>query len=124
MGLKGTDDEINEAFTSVDADGSGIVDIDEFKTAIKSERMMELNLRNVLDKMGVQMNNLGGRYDQFKATEQRRRLMKKEYEDKLNKKTKEIIQRLAKVSDREIAAPDPEGEKMYNTLRDVIFLNF
>ena len=85
---------------------------------------MELNLRNVLDKMGVQLNNLGGRYDQFKATEQRRRLMKKEYEEKLNKRTKEIIQRLAKISDRDVAAPDPEGEKMYNTLRDVIFMKF
>ena len=66
--------------------------LEEFKT----ERIMGLNLRNVLDKMGVQLNNLGGRYDQFKATKQRRRLMKKEYEEKLNKRTKEIIQRLYK----------------------------
>lgn len=70
LGLKGSEEEINDAFESVDADGSGVIDLDEFITAIKSERMVELNLRNVLQKMGVQLNNVGGQYDRFKATEQ------------------------------------------------------
>merc|ERR1711981_83796 len=100
-GLKGTEDEINEAFNSVDTDGSG-VDLNEFKKAIKSERLVELNLRNVLDKMGVKLNDMGGNYESFKATEQRRRLMKKEYEEKLANKTKEMISRLAVLSSQDV----------------------
>ena len=95
LGLKGTDEEISEAFDSVDKNQSGTIDAKEFKMAIKSERMIELNLRGVLEKMGVQMNNMGGSYESFKATEQRRRLMKKEYEENLGKRTREMIERLA-----------------------------
>merc|ERR1712142_202676 len=57
LGLKGEESEIQGAFQSVDTNRSGLVDINEFKTAIKSERMSELSLMNVLDKMGVQWNN-------------------------------------------------------------------
>ena len=64
--------------------------MNEFKTAIKGERLVELNLKNVLGKMGVQLNNQAGQYERFKATEQRRRLMKKEYEARLAEKTKEM----------------------------------
>eukprot|EP00492_Amphilonche_elongata_P001168 TRINITY_DN1704_c0_g1_i1.p1 TRINITY_DN1704_c0_g1~~TRINITY_DN1704_c0_g1_i1.p1 ORF type:complete len:192 (-),score=57.63 TRINITY_DN1704_c0_g1_i1:126-701(-) len=52
LGLKGSDDEIAEAFHSVDKNESGTIDANEFKTAIKSERMVELNLRGVLEKDG------------------------------------------------------------------------
>jgi TPP-dependent 2-oxoacid decarboxylase len=110
--LKGSDEEIAEAYEGVDTDGSGVIDIEEFKTAIKGERMVELNLRNVLGKMGVQLNNMGGQYEAFKATEQRRRLMKKEYEEKLATKTKEMIQRLSGLAGEDIVIADPEGEKL------------
>jgi hypothetical protein len=113
LGLKGTDEEISEAYEGVDVDGSGVIDIEEFKNAIKGERMVELNLKNVLGKMGVQLNKMGGEDDRFKATEQRRRLMKKEYENKLAEKTKEMIVALSDLSDKDIPSPDPEGEKLY-----------
>merc|ERR1712062_103583 len=80
LGLKGSEDEINDAFKSVDTNNSGLVDIDEFKTAIKGERMMELNLGHLLTKMGVQLNNIDGKFDAFQATEKRRRLMKAKME--------------------------------------------
>lgn len=52
LGLKGSETEIKEAFGNVDNNNSGMIDIDEFKNAIKGERMMELNLKHVLTKMG------------------------------------------------------------------------
>ena len=48
LGLKGSEAEINDAFISVDTDRSGVVDLNEFKKAIKGERMAELNLKHVL----------------------------------------------------------------------------
>ena len=51
LGLKGTEEEIKEAFKNVDKNNSGLIDLREFKTAIKSERLMELNLSQVLDKV-------------------------------------------------------------------------
>merc|ERR1712079_540809 len=47
LGLKGSESEIDEAFTKVDANNSGLIDLKEFIGAIKSERLMELNLTRV-----------------------------------------------------------------------------
>merc|ERR1712110_709525 len=66
LGLKGSKDEIEDAFTSVDRDNSGVIDLDEFRNAIKSERLAELNLRVVLKKMGVHMETVEDRYSKFK----------------------------------------------------------
>eukprot|EP00492_Amphilonche_elongata_P002514 TRINITY_DN276_c0_g2_i1.p1 TRINITY_DN276_c0_g2~~TRINITY_DN276_c0_g2_i1.p1 ORF type:complete len:300 (-),score=75.41 TRINITY_DN276_c0_g2_i1:224-1123(-) len=118
LGLKGTEAEINDSFKSVDVNSSGLVDLNEFLTAIKGSRMAELSLANVLSKMGVQLNNLDGQFDNFKATEKRRRLMKKEYEENVAKVTKDIIKKLATVSNRDVPQKDPEGEQLYNTLKD------
>ena len=81
LGLKGSEREVAEAFTSVDKNNSGLIDIDEFKNTIKNERMAELSLTTVLEKMGVNIANANGAFDAFKATAQRRRIMKKTYED-------------------------------------------
>ena len=116
--MKGSEDEIADSFKSVDTNKSGLVDIDEFMTAIKGSRMAELSLSNVLSKMGVQLNNLDGQFDNFKATEKRRRLMKKEYEENVAKTTKDIIKKLATVANRDVPQKDPEGEQLYNTLKD------
>ena len=51
LGLKGTESEINDAFTNVDKNNSGLIDLNEFITAIKSERLLELNLTRVFDKV-------------------------------------------------------------------------
>ena len=67
LGLKGSESEIADAFKSVDTDKSGKISLKEFMTAIKSERNAELNLKHVLTKMGVQLNNQNGQYDRFKG---------------------------------------------------------
>ena len=68
--LKGSEEEeINESFKNVDTNNSGLVDIDEFITAIKGCRMAELNLGSVLSKMGVQWQHKVDAFESFKATE-------------------------------------------------------
>merc|ERR1711972_642696 len=96
--MGGSEEEIQEAFKGVDTDKSGLVDINEFKKAIKSERMAELNLKHVLGKMGVNLQNVNGQYDRFKATEQRRRLLKKTSEENIAMLTKKIIKKLSVVT--------------------------
>merc|ERR1712012_222225 len=44
--------------------------------------------------------------------------MKKEYEENIAKVTKDIIKKLATVSNREVPQKDPDGEQLYNTLKD------
>ena len=79
LGLKGSEREVAEAFTSVDKNNSGLIDIDEFKNTIKNERMAELLLTTVLEKMGVNLANANGQFDAFKATAQRRRIMETDW---------------------------------------------
>jgi len=55
LGLKGSEDEIAEAFRGVDVDDSGFVDMSEFMAAIKGERLLELSLGAFLEKMGVEV---------------------------------------------------------------------
>ena len=95
-----------------------MIDKDEFINAIKGSRMAELSLGGLLDKLGVQWNDSESRYKSFKATEKRRRLMKRAYEDNVAKNTREIIVKLSTVSGRDVPQKDPEGEKLYQTLKD------
>jgi Ca2+-binding EF-hand superfamily protein len=118
LGLKGSEGEINDAYKGVDTNNSGLIDIDEFKTAIKGERMAELSLMSVLTKMGVQLKNIDGEYDRFKATMDRRRLMKKQYEEDLEKMTTVMIDKLYGLVKKTPPKQDPKVEKMYNTLKD------
>merc|ERR1711972_741277 len=62
LGLKGTEEEIKEAFKGVDTNNSGLVDINEFCTAIRGERLLELNLKSLFDKMGVESGNSQDRF--------------------------------------------------------------
>ena len=72
LGLKGTENEIKEAFTEVDGNNSGKIDIDEFKNAIKGSRMMELNMKHLFTKMGVMADAKKKGFEAMKATEKRR----------------------------------------------------
>merc|ERR1712187_886840 len=83
LGLKGSEEEINDAFISVDKNNSGLIDLDEFKTAIKSERLMELNLKSVFDKLGIKYATDEQRYKAFKEKAMKRRLMKKQMEERM-----------------------------------------
>merc|ERR1712048_70788 len=88
LGLKGTEQELNEAFAKVDKDSSGVIDVEEFITAIRNERLMELNLKKVFDKMGVQFAGANAKYEAFAKATRRRRLLKKKMEENIATLTK------------------------------------
>ena len=112
LGLKGNESEIHNSFDEVDADSSGLVSLNEFTTAIRSSRLTELSLSTVLQKMGVQLNNMDGQYESFKAQASRRRLMKKTYEENVAKTTKEIITKLSMFSKTEVPEKDADTLKV------------
>merc|ERR550519_234554 len=118
LGLKGTEDEIKESFKTVDTNNSGLIDLKEFQTAIKNDRLLELNLGQFLNKIGVNYQSNADQYAAFAAAQKRRRIMKKEYEDNVAKVTKEIIAKLSDLSDAEVPKKDPKHEQQYQTLRD------
>merc|ERR1712238_44134 len=118
LGLKGTEDEIKDTFGEVDTNNSGLIDLKEFITAIKGERMLELSLTRVLNKMGVQYSDAQSEFESFKKTSDRRRLLKKTWEENLRNLSKELIAKLSTISSVEVPQKDPEKQKMYNTLRD------
>ena len=72
LGLKGTENEITSAFNSVDSDNSGLVDLNEFISAIRTEKLMALNLKSVLDKMGVKYATDTNAFEAFKKAQARR----------------------------------------------------
>jgi Ca2+-binding EF-hand superfamily protein len=118
LGLKGTEDEIVEAFQGVDTNNSGLVDLQEFQKAIKGERLLELNLGQVLNKLGVNYQTNADHYEAYQNAQRRRRLMKKEYEANVSKVTKDIINKLAAVSSVDVPARNAKDEATYQTLRD------
>jgi hypothetical protein len=79
----------------VDTNNSGLIDVNEFITAIKGERMMELSLTRVLNKMGVKYSDGQSQYEAFKKTANRRRLMKKQYEENLRNVSRELVVKLS-----------------------------
>ena len=102
----------------VDTNKSGQVDINEFKTAIKSERMMELNMGSLFSKLGIEVASKEDRFRAFEATMRRRRLMKQNYEENVQKATKNIIEKLCQVTGKAVPHKDEDKQKMYNTLKD------
>merc|ERR1712079_861252 len=106
LDLQGDDEEVKNAFRSVDVDNSGIVERREFVDAIKGARMAELSLSVLMTQMDGQLEGLedifleykrkqeearlqaqadlemgAEAFAKFKATAKRRRLMKKQYEE-------------------------------------------
>lgn len=63
--------------------------------------------------MSVQWQHKVGEFDRFKATEKRRRLMKKDMEQRVAESMKAIIKKLSTVTGTETAATDDEGAKLY-----------
>lgn len=94
LGLSGTNDEIHDAFSVVDTDNSGHVDIDEFITAITNERLPELNVQNVLRGFDVQLNLLEDTFAQWQNAAIRRRAAAKEMFEKTDALGQSIIDKI------------------------------
>jgi len=141
--LRGNDEEIGRAFASVDTDSSGFVDRDEFVAAIKNSRTTELSLSVLLTQMDGHLEWMDGffetykervekakneaeagrmsaqeRYRALQKTARRRRLMKKQTEEKIGRLTPELIITLRKLQGEEIMEDEDEKLTFYNTLKD------
>ena len=112
LGLKGSEQEVADAFKDVDIDKSGLIDLNEFMEAIRGERMLELSLGSVLKKMGVQYDSSASQYEAFQKSQNRRRLMKKQWEENIAAITVQIIEKLSSLSKVTIPEKDPEEEKV------------
>merc|ERR1712176_1442843 len=66
LGLQGSRSEVDRAFTSVDYDNSGLIDINEFKKAIQSERMAEMSLTVILTQMDGHLDGLEEFFEEYK----------------------------------------------------------
>jgi len=126
LGLDGTTEELRTAFNTVDTDRSGKVDLEEFISCVKDSRLEELGMRVLLESIGMEMDeieNLFGsysdRYENFKKSAERRRLMRRQYEEGIEKNTKAMIVTLANITgDAEADSRDPKQMEFYNQVRD------
>jgi len=98
LGLKGSQEELRDAFNTVDQDKSGLVDVHEFKTAVKDNRLTELNLSVLLDAMGVQIDSIQDRFQAFNATQSRRRQQRKSMEATLAERLGDCVASLCKIT--------------------------
>merc|ERR550519_1628630 len=73
---------------------------------------------NLFEKLGVQVATKEERFQAFEATMRRRRLMKQNYEENVQKATKNIIEKLCQVTGKAVPHKDEDKQKMYNTLKD------
>merc|ERR1719411_700814 len=97
LNLGGTDAEIAKSFKKVDVDNSGVIELPEFKQAIKGERLAELNMKviasnmeNSIDSLATYMKNFKERYDNAVATARRRRKMRAQFQNRLMQRSNEL----------------------------------
>ena len=141
LGLEGTADEVDKAFDGVDTDKSGKIDRREFTWAISSARLPELSMNVIMEQMGGQlegledifsdykrkleesrkaalenMKNSEGKFLDFQATAQRRRVLKKKYEEEVATQMRAIVRKLRVLNGETLAEEEDEGYQFYNTL--------
>merc|ERR1712223_1748895 len=123
LGLGNREDEIMRAYYKVDADRSGSIELQEFMDAIQGEKLDELNLNLIVNKMGAELGvemgalrNNKEAYKAFEMTAQRRRLMKKQMEEDMQKNLSILVDKICGLLSEPI--PDPDGRKLYQTMID------
>ena len=79
---------------------------------------MELNLGRVFDKLGVKYATDAEKYEAFKKKSAKRRLLKKQMEERMGVLTKKIIKQLAEFAGVTIPKKSAADQKAYQTLRD------
>lgn len=137
LGLKGSVDQITRSFDKVDVDSSGIVDRREFIMAIRDSRLAELSMGVLVEKMDGHLEGLEaffsdykrradeakkeamkqmelqqGHFAAYKATQRRRRIMKKQMEENIRQMMSILVTKMCEVNKEPI--PDPEGAEFCN----------
>merc|ERR1719210_1711534 len=114
-----------DVFKKFDVDGSGTMELPEFKEAIKGERMAELNMKviasnmeNSIDSLADYMKNFKQRYENAMATAKRRRAMRAKFVNRLMQRAGELLNKLESVDSDTKVAKDEEGAKFYRQLME------
>merc|ERR1719361_579680 len=95
-------------------------------TCVKEARIEELGMKILLESIGVEMDELEGlfgsyedRYASFAKSAERRRKMRKEFEEGVEKNTKAIIKQLSAITgDEEADKRDPDRMAFYQQCKD------
>jgi len=125
MNLGGSDEEIKQAFQSVDSDYSGLIEWSEFSKAIKESRLSELGIQAILGSIGVEMDNVlakfqrdKGNYDAMQATMRRRAQRSREMQETVGKLLGELLSAVGDKVEIDLPERDPQRQQMYNDLLD------
>jgi len=111
LGLKGTQEELREAFDVVDTDKSGLIDRKEFKAAVRDNRLEELDLGLLLDRFGVELGSVQDRYAAFASTQARRRKQRKTMEATLAERCSDVVGLLCKLTGKPRDASKAEAQR-------------
>ena len=83
-------------------------------------------MKVLLESVGVELDQLAGmmgsyedRYEAFKKSAERRRMLRRQWEENIEKNTKDMIKALVKITgDTEGDKRDPEKAAFYNQCKD------
>merc|ERR1719461_1903712 len=126
MGLGGSDAEVRAAFTSVDVDGSGVIEYGEFSKAIKESRLSELGINAIMSSIGVELDEVlakfsrdKGDYEAMKATMRRRAQKAQEMQAEVAKLLQVLLDKVIdKTEGHSIINRDPAKQQLFNDLND------
>merc|ERR1712156_114808 len=126
MNLGGGDAEVKAAFSSVDVDYSGVVEYNEFASAIKESRLSELGIQAVMGSIGVELDSIlakfksnKGDFDAMRATMRRRAQKAKENQEAVAKLLQQLMEKVVdKTEGHSIVKRDPAKQQLFNDLND------
>ena len=84
--------------------------MEEFINAIKGERLLELNLTRVFDKLGVNYATSAEKYEAFKKKAARRRLLAKQTQERTEQMVQSITVSLADFAGVDLPKKDKRDE--------------
>merc|ERR1712051_806323 len=126
MNLGGSETEVKSAFSSVDVDYSGVVEYNEFASAIKESRLSELGIQAVMGSIGVELDSIlakfqsnKGDFDAMRATMRRRAQKAKENQEAVARLLQQLMEKVVDKTDgHSIVKRDPSKQQLFNDLND------
>merc|ERR1712051_988990 len=126
MNLGGSETEVKSAFSSVDVDYSGVVEYNEFASAIKESRLSELGIQAVMGSIGVELDSIlakfqsnKGDFDAMRATMRRRAQKAKENQEAVARLLQQLMDKVVDKADgHSVVKRDPNKQQLFNDLND------
>jgi len=126
MGLGGDEYEIRDAFSNVDTDRSGVVEFNEFSSAIKDSRLSELGIKAILGSLGVELDVVmekfaanKGSFDSMQSTMRRRAQKANDMMATITGLLSKLMEKIIDKTDgNSILKRDTSKQQLYNDLND------